>query len=309
MNYNEQFKILLQQAGVEENEALSDGELRKVIIDDKERLWKFKLHFNQLIDQPLFDNLSQKVKHAFQSIAEVSIEISADRFEARDVYEYLNDALNMTNASENFKRQINRSKVFYNEGILKFSFTSEVTKECFERQLQTNLIKAYEALGIKITSIETDVDVEAVSKNDEQLEQKINDDTVKLINEHKKQKEAEEKEPEKVVKQLGKKLSFDGVRPMSNIEDEEFNVRLEGTIFSKDIIHTRTGKQILNMKITDYTDSIQIKRFGNKEEETRVFEALNEGDWVIVEGNVEYDEFAKDLVMNLRALTEIKPPK
>src|SRR5699024_5430011 len=85
--------------------------------------------------------------------------------------------------------------------------------------------------------------------------------------------------------------------------------RLEGTIFSKDIIHTRTGKQILNMKITDYTDSIQIKRFGNKEEETRVFEALNEGDWVIVEGNVEYDEFAKDLVMNLRALTEIKPPK
>ena len=309
MNYNEQFKILLQQAGVEENEALSDGELRKVIIDDKERLWKFKLHFNQLIDQPLFDNLSQKVKHAFQSIAEVSIEISADRFEARDVYEYLNDALNMTNASENFKRQINRSKVFYNEGILKFSFTSEVTKECFERQLQTNLIKAYEALGIKITSIETDVDVEAVSKNDEQLEQKINDDTVKLINEHKKQKEAEEKQPEKVVKQLGKKLSFDGVRPMSNIEDEEFNVRLEGTIFSKDIIHTRTGKQILNMKITDYTDSIQIKRFGNKEEETRVFEALNEGDWVIVEGNVEYDEFAKDLVMNLRALTEIKPPK
>src|SRR5699024_10941951 len=55
--------------------------------------------------------------------------------------------------------------------------------------------------------------------------------------------------------------------------------------------------------------SIQIKRFGNKEEETRVFEAFNEGDWVIVEGNVEYDEFAKDLVMNLRALTEIKPPK
>lgn len=309
MNYNEQFKILLQQAGVEENETLSDGELRKVIIDDKERRWKFKLHFNQLIDQPLFDNLSQKVKEAFQSIAEVSIEIRADRFEARDVYEYLNDALNMTNTSENFKRQINRSKVFYNEGVLKFSFTSEVTKECFERQLQTNLIKAYEALGIKITSIETDVDVEAVSKNDEQLEQKINDNTVKLINEHKKQKEAEEKEPEKVVKQLGKKLSFDGVRPMSNIEDEEFNVRLEGTIFSKDIIHTRTGKQILNMKITDYTDSIQIKRFGNKEEETRVFEALNEGDWVIVEGNVEYDEFAKDLVMNLRALTEIKPPK
>src|SRR5699024_11555825 len=113
-------------------------------------------------------------------------------------------------------------------------------KECLESKLKTNLKKTYETLRIKITEIETDVEVEAVSKKDEQLQQKISDNTVKLINEHKKQKEAEEKQPEKVVKQLGKKLSFDGVRPMSNIEDEEFNVRLEGTIFSKDIIHTRT---------------------------------------------------------------------
>src|SRR5699024_10676910 len=41
-----------------------------------------------------------------------------------------------------------------------------------------------------------------------------------------------------------------------------------------------------------------------------VFKALSAGDWVIIEGRVEYDEFTRDMVLNIRNLTAInKKPK
>lgn len=309
MDYNRQFNILLQQANIEDNEQLTGGELRKVIVDDKTREWEFHIHFETLIDYAVFAFLKQKVEETFRNIATVRLRVHANEFKERDVYEYLNEALENIEVTENFKRQINNSKIMYNDDTIKFSFTSDVTKEYFERQIKNNLILEYRSYGILISDIVADVDFDAQTKNDEKLDQKITNHTEKLLEQHKKEKEKEVSKPKEIVKQIGKKLTFDGVRKMYTIEDEEYNVRLEGVIFSKDVIHTRTGKQILNMKITDYTDSIQVKRFGNKEEETNVFEALNKGDWVIVEGNIEYDDFAKDLVMNLRALTITKPPK
>lgn len=38
-----------------------------------------------------------------------------------------------------------------------------------------------------------------------------------------------------VPKQIGKPQNFDGVRPLENIFDEEYSVKIEGHIFSKEV--------------------------------------------------------------------------
>src|SRR5699024_153062 len=95
------------------------------------------------------------------------------------------------------------------------------------------------------------------------------------------------------------------------IFDEEHSVKIEGHIFDKEIRELKSGRQILQIKLTDYTDSIMAKMFsrhGKNDED--VFKVLSAGDWVIIEGRVEYDEFTRDMVLNIRNLTAInKKPK
>src|SRR5699024_6944748 len=87
------------------------------------------------------------------------------------------------------------------------------------------------------------------------------------------------------------------------------NVKVEGVIFDSEVRELRTGRKILQLKITDYTDSIAVKMFsrhGKNDED--VFDALSKNDWVVVEGNVEYDEFARDMVLMIRNLNVINKP-
>src|SRR5699024_12792018 len=94
-------------------------------------------------------------------------------------------------------------------------------------------------------------------------------------------KEQHNNAEEHVEKQSGKHETFDGARPLSNIFDEEYNVKVEGVIFDKDVKVLRTGRQILNIKITDYSDSISAKMFSrNNKNDEAVFGALSENDWV-----------------------------
>lgn len=310
MDHNEQFQVLLKQLNMEnKHPALRTGQLKRVIVDDKNREWQLHIHFEDLIDYPLYEHLKTEVLEKFKQIANVEFIVTADNFSDTDVYQYLACCLEDIDASPNFVRQVLNTRKTYQEGHLKFSFNNDILMDYFEKNIKHKLHTRFNELGIAITTIESVVDTVAQVEEEERVKERLEEERVKFLEEFQKaQNEREEVLEAPVVKQLGKRLSFDGVRPLENVIEEEFNVKVEGVIFQKDVITTRTGKKILNMKVTDYTDSIQVKKFGRNGEE-EVFEALSESDWVIIEGNVEYDEFARDLVLNLRALTLIDKPK
>jgi DNA polymerase-3 subunit alpha (Gram-positive type) len=148
----------------------------------------------------------------------------------------------------------------------------------------------------------------------EEMEERLKKEKTELVqNFITHQEEMKNKEDDReihVEKQLGKPLTFDGVRPLQNVIDEEMNVKVEGLIFDKEVKETRTGRKILTIKMTDYTDSIACKMFSrhNKDDDL-VFDALSENDWVIIEGNVEYDEFMKDMVLLIKNLTAVQKTK
>lgn len=98
---------------------------------------------------------------------------------------------------------------------------------------------------------------------------------------------------------------------IDEIDETVKEVMIQGYIFNEDSKKVKTGKTIQSLYITDYTNSIVVKRFENKggnslEEMNKVKKG---GKWVRVKGNVEYDTFAKDTVIMAREVEVIPPPK
>lgn len=309
VNTKEQFKVLLTQLNMESTDALDTGQLKRVVVDDKNREWQLHIHFETLISYPIYQQLKVNIHETFSKIANVDLIVTTDNYTNHDVYQYLECCLEDINVSPNFLRQVLNARKTFQEDVLRFSFNNDILKNYFDKNIKANLLKQYTNLGINIKMIDSVVDIAQQQEEENSMQERLEEERIKFLEEFQKsQNEKVEVEDAPVVKQIGKHMNFDGVRPLENVIEEEFNVKVEGVIFQKDVITTRTGKKILNMKVTDYTDSIQVKKFGRNGEED-VFEALSKGDWVIIEGNVEYDEFARDLVLNLRALTLIDKPK
>jgi len=83
-------------------------------------------------------------------------------------------------------------------------------------------------------------------------------------------------------------------------------------IFGVDLFESsKNNFKILTLKITDNTDSYLAKFFTKDSNEfSRLSKELKKGKWIKVEGQIKYDEYAKDLVMTMRniAIVESRDP-
>ena len=315
MQGHEQFKILLSQAKVEMNEHLASGVLKKVIVDDDERMFEFHIHFDKVIPASLRQLLINSIKNAFAEIADIEVKLYSEYFSDVNVIDYLEDILVYLNINDNVRFQLLNCKKEYRDGTLVFNVQNEITKMHFNKHVNGNLKAAYHDFGMPIGDIEFTVDANLDAEKRNNLETRLQEERTELvqnfISHQEEMKEQQNNAEEHVEKQIGKHVTFDGARPLNNIFDEEYNVKVEGVIFDKDVKVLRTGRQILNIKITDYSDSISAKMFSrNNKNDEAVFGALSENDWVVIEGHVEYDDYIKDLVLNIKNLTAVKkPPK
>lgn len=90
--------------------------------------------------------------------------------------------------------------------------------------------------------------------------------------------------------------------PISSIADDSGKVVIWGDVFDIEKRVTRSGdKNIFTIDITDYTGSTTVKVF-NSIRETAILDGLKKGSTIAVMGDVEYDKYAGELVVNARAI-------
>lgn len=311
MQGKEQFEILLKQANINANEHLESGVLKKIVSFDEERTWEFHLHFEKMIPASMRQLMDANIEEAFKGIAKTRLVVSSDEFDEDRVVDYLELMLDRINVNQNVKFQLLNCDKIYKDRRLVFSVQNEIAQSHFNKHINGNLKNIYHEFGMPVEEIAFEVDSSLDQNLRDELEERLKKEKTELvqnfISHQEEMKDKEVNEEVNVEKQLGKPLTFDGVRPLQNVIDEELNVKVEGVIFDKEVKETRTGRKILTVKITDYTDSIACKMFSrhNKDDDL-VFDALSENDWVIIEGNVEYDEFMKDMVLLIKNLTAVQ---
>jgi len=93
----------------------------------------------------------------------------------------------------------------------------------------------------------------------------------------------------------------DAPQPLSSLVQGQKKAVASGEVFAVEERLTRTGLRIVSFCITDRQDSIACKCFCDPEEP--VFE-LSEGQWARVRGDVQYDQYAREIVL---AVSDIMP--
>ena len=96
---------------------------------------------------------------------------------------------------------------------------------------------------------------------------------------------------------------------LNEIRNDVRNARVRGYIFKTDLIQIKSGKHIQTLWLTDYTDSILVKRFESARHPLEELQKVGKGNcFVEVIGEIKYDSFAKETILMANSVEIIEAP-
>jgi DNA polymerase-3 subunit alpha (Gram-positive type) len=131
-----------------------------------------------------------------------------------------------------------------------------------------------------------------------------------IVAEEEKEKEkasdgAETVRPEKLA--IGRPIE-DSLTQIHMIGDEMRRVAVKGKVFGLETRSLASGRTLFQFNLTDFTDSIMCKIFAKEGKQLETLKLLADSKWVHVQGAVQFDTFAKELVLIAQDMFEIEPP-
>ena len=152
-------------------------------------------------------------------------------------------------------------------------------------------------------------DLERFGITDVDFEVHLNEELKKSIQEEIEKEKMETKVVEEKPKiegniVIGKEINGEKTA-INNIMGEQKGVILEAYVFGIDTLE-RENINIITLKISDKTNSLLAKIFKkDKKEYQAVMSTLKVGKWFRFQGNVEYDNFARDFVLSVRNMEKL----
>lgn len=248
---------------------------------------------------------------SFQNIAEVKLTIETTEavVSEENIKEYWPFVVEVCHISSPMvANTLQEQYPLFKEGQVIFYVENEILEEQTRKKFFPELVACFMQMGFPDFTIHPVIDEEKKARNISQLEQEKqeNDEkeaeiATKVIEERQTNNGRDSSKP--VI--IGRKIANDAeVTRMSEIVEEERSKVIEGYIFDKDVRDLRSGRQLLQIKITDYSSSFVVKKFSNNEEDEALFEQLEEGSWVRARGNVQEDTYMRDLVVMAQDINE-----
>ncbi|MBR2190511.1 MAG: PHP domain-containing protein, partial [Eubacterium sp.] len=225
-------------------------------------------------------------------------------------------SLEFNEISHSFGVTFKKAPMHFNDNVLEISFIKNIVSESQVNEMKDRLISIFaERFGMPI-EVEVFLKESEGKRFEEHNKKKIENEVQAIMK--KSQKETEKKETETdedgneiVVKKVTKASAEDkdGVVYGKDFDlDDENNKRIisdlkdvyegtgrvicKGQIFSIDSNETRTGKFIVKMDITDFTDSITVKIFlPNEAVKDDFLSIVKKGTFIQVLGSALYDDF------------------
>jgi len=165
---------------------------------------------------------------------------------------------------------------------------------------------------VKVEFVDAAIDEEAKkeyfeNKENEEMELINNIIDFKSIKSGKKSSRNRHNDAEDNFKRIiiGKKFNDKPV-PMNSINEASGKVTVAGDVFKVETREIRGGKTLFTFNVTDYTNSLTAKLFLEKEKLARVQEAIREGTSVSIRGEVQYDKYARDIVLLAYDIIEVE---
>ncbi|MGN8644961.1 PolC-type DNA polymerase III [Gracilibacillus sp. HCP3S3_G5_1] len=306
----EKFQLLMKQIGIADdmkNKYFQKGAIEKLEVYRSNQLWHFYFHLERPIPADIYQAFILKLTEAFSSIAKVSWTINVDQQEINDqeLFHYWQIFLSELVRESPKYRTFEHKKPLFNDNNIMLTVSNQIEAQ-WNKSIQTQFDQFCLKAGLPKRMIQ--LDVAAQQEEIEKFQQeKAMEDRKKVEEAFKEQekraKEAKPESPSGPV-QIGYPIKENAL-PMKDIVEEEKNVIFQGYVFDAEIRELRSGRHLLILKVTDYTDSFQIKMFSKGDQDVEKFKQLKEGMWIKAKGMVQTDNFTNELTMMAKDIQQV----
>lgn len=131
----------------------------------------------------------------------------------------------------------------------------------------------------------------------------ILDKVVPIKKEKNEAKEQEQKAEDAIL--LGRQINQE-MRPMIDLQDEERMVAIKGEVINVEVRELKSGRSLYTIDLTDKTDSISVKVFSD-DKSAEALAAIKKGQWLVVQGAVQYDRYTQELTLMARDINKCTP--
>ena len=320
------FEILMNQLGIpaemRNHEAFSQAEIEQVIVHKRSKVWEFHFVFENILPFELFLELKRGLKEEFSKTGnQASFEIKTrnQEFSRELLQAYYREAFSDGPcASQGFRSIYQNFQVRFENDQLIIEASEAADTEHFRKNHLPNLSKQLELFGFpKLSCILekneelTREEQEAFQTENQMIIQAANEETLRAMEQLEQMAPPPPVEDKPVFDFQAKKaaakpkLDKAEITPMIEVNTEENRLVFEGVVFDVEQKVTRTGRVLINFKMTDYTSSFSMQKWVKNEEEALKFDMIKKNSWLRVRGNVEVNNFTRDLTMNVQDVQEV----
>jgi len=320
------FEILMNQLGIpaeiRNHEAFSQAEIEQVIVHKQSNIWEFRFVFENILPFELFLALKKGLKEEFSKTgnqATFEIKTKDQDFSRELLQAYYREAFSDGPcSSQGFRTMYQDFQVRFENDQLIIEASEAADTEHFRKNHLPNLSKQLELFGFPKFSchLEKNEDLtkeeqEAFHSENQMIVQAANDETLRAMEQLEQMAPPPPVEDKPVFDFQAKKaaakpkLDKAEITPMIEVNTEENRLVFEGVVFDVEHKVTRTGRVLINFKMTDYTSSFSMQKWVKNEEEAQKFDIIKKNSWLRVRGNVEVNNFTRDLTMNVQDVQEV----
>ena len=320
------FEILMNQLGIpaeiRNHEAFSEAEIEQVIVHKQSKIWEFRFVFENILPFELFLALKKGLKEEFSKTgnqATFEIKTRHQDFTKELLQAYYQEAFSDGPcSSQGFRTMYQDFQVRFENDQLIIEASEAADTEHFRKNHLPNLSKQLELFGFPKFSchLEKNEDLtkeeqEAFHSENQMIVQAANDETLRAMEQLEQMAPPPPVEDKPVFDFQAKKaaakpkLDKAEITPMIEVNTEENRLVFEGVVFDVEQKVTRTGRILINFKMTDYTSSFSMQKWVKNEEEAQKFDIIKKNSWLRVRGNVEVNNFTRDLTMNVQDVQEV----
>ena len=323
---NKHFSLLIETLELEEelsNTSLIDFSLNNIEKDNINKIWTFNFSGKNLPNSETLTLFIQKLRDSFSDEYLINyrfeLEDSVPEDQIKEYWKYV-ILENFSEVSPGLLQSLIFTELTLENNIINLYIKVPTVWNNFINDRKDKILTSYSNIGVEVKDIVpifTQQDVEAVIENQEE---KISKEIEKLEEFEKKEAERRPKEPEKKFSGFG---ASGGNRYAKEIKDEDIveikdvigyagDVTIMAQVFGTEEISHRNGTSQYRLKLTDYSDSIILRLFGNgpnakfqNKRRTELIESvkgIKKGQWLKVQGTVSNDPYLRDTIIEPKLL-------
>ncbi|MUK89879.1 PolC-type DNA polymerase III [Ornithinibacillus sp. L9] len=308
----EKMDILLQQVQMNADQIetfFKDSLLERLVVYKNEKRWHFYIQVNSVLPVAVYQEFRAKLQESFSQIAAVDITLNTldNQCNAEVLCDYWKLFIQSTNdLSPAYRDLVFNQKPVVNNNKIMLTVRNIAEGNALKKRLEEEFRSFCKKAGVPFSSLEVEV-----KSQDEEIqkfrEQKALEDqqlVMKTIQEKEKRDQDRMKNEDQPFT-IGYKIP-DEHTLLEEIQEEERRITVQGYVFDVDIRKLRSGRSLLIAKVTDYTDSLQIKMFSKGDEDAAKFDQLKKGMWIKARGSIQTDMYSNELAMMANDMHEIK---